>query len=427
MGDLWGISKQFAPPCLPRLGLEYGATKPAAPTRSMRFYFQSSLEAQLSIKNSSLEHHRCHRCGKPDERCWYKNCVATLFTVEDLGMVDLRLSLSPGEVPRMHRNINERSSSNSTHAWLCFIVCMPKAMRSFPLQLESVSTTCHARLFWLLFVIYNVVIAGRPITGGPSKYPLINASSLDNSTDAGYHTHELDDERVNPENNITCVGQTPDLRLPLLQDGFNPNMASMQQLCAKTKYGGGQAGQHAGAYCWIRPGTASHNNIGNDTTGDVGFDLSLGAQTSAQLQNPRFLLACFYRCFCNYGLENPSIQPKSKYTYFRTSTTRSFFSYELQLDLDNDFTTSRQLKRGKQGWRRVKSTRVPERPENAQISSPSAGMGLQYITLDAGNEIECRGDLPTFVLPAPYATSDFGSLQELCATQMNGGNMLVVL
>ena len=284
----------------------------------------------------------------------------------------------------------------------------------------------HESLQRLSSIIFNlslivpVIIASRP-TPDDFGHNSINTSVLANAS--AYTRPKSDQNVAHLKNNITCVGQSPDLRLPLLQDGFDPNRASMQQLCAKTQYGGGAPGQQAGGYCWTRPGTFSYNTVGNDTTGDVGFDLSSAAQASARLQNPRFLLACFYRCFCNYGLDDPSTQPKSRYAYFRTSMARSLFSYELQLDLDNDFTTPRLLKMGKQGARRVKSTRVPERTESGQMENPSGKLGREYITLDPGNEIECRGALPDFVLPSPYTMSDFKSLQELCATQLNGGNM----
>lgn len=282
---------------------------------------------------------------------------------------------------------------------------------------------CCTLLLWLHLISQHAVFAIRPV---PTELGTYNGSMINStfSTETALHAWpKPDDTQPVIENNITCVGSGPDLRLPVLTDGFNPNTASMQQLCAKTKYNGGRPGQHAGGYCWTRPGTGSYNHPDNDTTGDVGFDLSPYADASVTLQNPRFLLACFYRCFCNSGLQNSSVQPKSKYAYFRTSMARSLFSYELQLDMDNDFTHSRLAKSGKRGRSRVVSTRVPERSELDQTSSPSAKMGREYITLDPGNEIECRGDLPTFVLPAPYNTSDFNSLQELCATQLNGGNM----
>ena len=46
---------------------------------------------------------------------------------------------------------------------------------------------------------------------------------------------------------ISCVGKS-NQQLPVQAD-FDPNAKTMQQLCAKTDYGGGLAGQHIGGYC----------------------------------------------------------------------------------------------------------------------------------------------------------------------------------
>lgn len=41
-----------------------------------------------------------------------------------------------------------------------------------------------------------------------------------------------------PRRNITCLGSSYDLQLPIRSDSTNPNEYTMQQLCAKTIYGG---------------------------------------------------------------------------------------------------------------------------------------------------------------------------------------------
>ena len=290
-----------------------------------------------------------------------------------------------------------------------------------------ISWVSFQEISWIFLGLSLIAISDRHTALAARPAPDINQEDASEESffanSSGFALQNADSEEATPQNNITCVGQFPDLKLPLLNDGFDPNRSNMQELCAKTQYGGGAPGHHAGGYCWAKPGSFSYHTIDNDTTGDVGFDLSATAQASTQLQNPRFLLACFYRCFCNYGLHSPSTQPKSRYALFRTSMARSFFSYEMQLDLNNDFTTPRLLKMGKQGTRRVKSIRVPERSESTQAKSPTSRLGRALVTLDPANEIECRGSLPNFVLPSPYAMSDFDNIQELCATQLSGGNM----
>ena len=52
-----------------------------------------------------------------------------------------------------------------------------------------------------------------------------------------------------PAYNITCLGNAYDLQLPVRMDGIDPNTFIMQQLCAKTVYGGAPAGQHLGGWC----------------------------------------------------------------------------------------------------------------------------------------------------------------------------------
>ena len=52
-----------------------------------------------------------------------------------------------------------------------------------------------------------------------------------------------------PRRNITCLGSSYDLQLPVRPDGVDPDHFTMQELCAKTIYGGAPAGQHLGGWC----------------------------------------------------------------------------------------------------------------------------------------------------------------------------------
>ena len=47
---------------------------------------------------------------------------------------------------------------------------------------------------------------------------------------------------------------------------------------------------------------------------------------------------------------------------------------------------------------------------------------VSFVSMAAGNEIECRGPLPDYQLPLPYHTSDFENLQQMCAVEWSGGN-----
>lgn len=231
--------------------------------------------------------------------------------------------------------------------------------------------------------------------------------------DAPYWEENFDPAEADPWGNITCVGSSLDIRLPMLGD-FNPNRVSMQKLCAKPQYNGGARGQHAGAFCFLPP----HEGF----TGEVAFDFSDGAQASKELQNRRLLITCFYRCFCNYGLTDPLMQPKSNWPYFRTGRRPSISTYELQIDVNNDFTTPAEQKMGRRGLTSVDSLQLIAWTQITQPLQAISNEEHQYLSLDPGNEIVCRGNLPDFTLPSPYRTSDFKNIQEMCAMQLTGGN-----
>ena len=219
---------------------------------------------------------------------------------------------------------------------------------------------------------------------------------------------------------------------------FNPNGLSMQRLCVKPQYGGGAQHQHAGAYCFnpIEPDSepdSSFERYSSSTSdsddefarepavmlGKVVFDPHRGAQASQQLQNPRFMQACVYRCFCNYGVEDVSRQPLSK--NYPVELWDAQLGYELQIDINNDFTVPRASKMGDQARGIVESIRIMTMP---QIDSLGAGFlpHSTYMNLDPGNEIECEGNLPDFVFPSPYTRASFSSVQDLCAVAISGGN-----
>ena len=228
-------------------------------------------------------------------------------------------------------------------------------------------------------------------------------------------TENLDPAEANPEANITCLGDSYDLNLPVVGN-FNPNRVSMHKLCAKPQFKGGEPGQHLGGFCVLPP------HAGMGTTGEVSFDSSNGAQINFELFNPRVILGCFYRCFCSHGVADVSIQPKTKHNLFRTFQQLSRRTYELQIDIVDDFTVPRAEKKGKLGNTVVNTVQVSSVSEVGNALNYGGNM-LQgsTLSLDPGNKIECRGDLPTFLLPSPYQTSDFSNLQQMCATQLSGG------
>ena len=218
---------------------------------------------------------------------------------------------------------------------------------------------------------------------------------------------------VNPEllakrHNISCVGNTYDLELPLQSD-WNPNTVSLQYLCAKSKYGGGPTGRNIGGWC-------DYN--------EIVFDYSDRAQVNPQLSNPRIHLGCRYRCFCNRNIpvERRTMQPKpsENQTALGVLSKQSSHTYEIQLDIVDDFTMPWGAKRGRRGTQIVPSLRITHVVESDQYEDLFSPRYL-YTSQDLGNSIRCEGSLPTFSLPDPYEISDFQNLQQMCATQHDGG------
>ena len=226
----------------------------------------------------------------------------------------------------------------------------------------------------------------------------------------------FDPAEADPKANITCIGDSYDLELPT-QAHFNPNAVSMQKLCAKPQYGGGPPGQHVGGWCAFRPYplTIFHSRF----EGSIAFDLSPSAQVNIQLATPRVLLGCYYRCFCNYGLHDTSVQPITTKT---NHNTMSHATYQVKIDVVDDFVTPKAQHMGTLGSVDVRNTFVSMLNQvEAQLEQAQYLASLR-VSIDPENYITCRGNLPTFSVPAPYQTSDFSSLQELCAVQMSGGN-----
>lgn len=68
----------------------------------------------------------------------------------------------------------------------------------------------------------------------------------------------------------------------------------MQQLCVKPQYGGGNLYEHISGYC---PVSVSENE--QYLTGNVYYDLSIGAKSNTNLATPRMIAECTNRCFCS--------------------------------------------------------------------------------------------------------------------------------
>ena len=249
---------------------------------------------------------------------------------------------------------------------------------------------------------------------------------------------------ADPRRNITCLGSSYALQLPIRRDGINPNDFTMQQLCAKTEYGGAPAGQHLGGWCSKGLRMAEKDFFESDITfldgegPSYAFDATSPQGVSFEDVTPedsliyqdgwdiRFLLGCFNRCFCNYGVQDLTIQPKrDEPSNADTYLFASDGSGELMLDVDDDIFTEGRDHDGRLGDTKVETVELT--PMIEPDSDDGFAIAIENIdppwrlNMDAGNYITCEGDLPSFPLPAPYHISDFENPQQLCAVQFSGG------
>ncbi|KAL8692232.1 MAG: hypothetical protein Q9218_002708 [Villophora microphyllina] len=96
----------------------------------------------------------------------------------------------------------------------------------------------------------------------------------------------IDPAQADPRGQITCLGDSYPLKLPMIGD-FDPNRLTMQQICAKTQYHGGPPGQHIGGYCAVEhPSTPVRR---------VVFGISANSQVNPVLSNARTMLGWLYR------------------------------------------------------------------------------------------------------------------------------------
>lgn len=250
-----------------------------------------------------------------------------------------------------------------------------------------------------------------------------------------------------PRRNITCLGSSYDMRLPIRPDGVDLNQLTMQQLCAKRAYGGAGISRAMGGWCskGLEPAYIA-DEYGGDmewrqddgmlpTLTGVSFDATGAEDTNppgwAPNQpyfNDRLYAGCLNRCFCSWELDDLTIQPKREVPSNADVVTRKrdesrFIEIKLEIvDMSG------------QGYHPGFNNRVPDDTEISvlqvmeDLGEPNEEGGyakthsiefpeVLELSLDPGNDITCEGDLPSFSLPPPYTNADFRTAQELCAVQ----------
>ncbi|KAI9680489.1 MAG: hypothetical protein M1817_003929 [Caeruleum heppii] len=213
------------------------------------------------------------------------------------------------------------------------------------------------------------------------------------------HSQEnFDPIEADPQGHITCLGPLPAWALPKI-NGWDPNTATLQEICAKPQYGGKARWQHIGGYC---PKFDLDNTPLDDDEPEerpLAFDRDPRAQASVFLSNPR------------------TVQPFMTPWLYETKTVPSRNTYEIKIDRPDDFSMLASRHRGTSD-EPVLSTELWIRPELMYHATIGR---WEYVSIDEGNRIECEGPFPTWPLPAPFEAENFESLQGLCAVQLSGG------
>ena len=254
-----------------------------------------------------------------------------------------------------------------------------------------------------------------------------------------------------PRRNITCLGSSYDMRLPLRPDGFDLNQLTMQQLCAKPIYGGADLPVMVGGWCskGLEP---AYDPDGDEddvewrqddemfpTLTGVSFDHTVtpwinppGWLPSQRYYNDRLYAGCLNRCFCSWGVDDLTVQPKrevpSNADVITKKTDESKF-VEIKLEvveMDGQGHHPGFYNRVNDGTDISVLQVIPDLGEPNEEGGYAETHNIEEqelvdLSLDPGNEITCEGDLPSFTLPPPYTNADFRNPQELCAVQWSGG------
>lgn len=204
-----------------------------------------------------------------------------------------------------------------------------------------------------------------------------------------HQTKNFDPAEADPSGNITCLGDRYGIDLPIIA-GFDPNLVTMQELCAKPQYNGGLPGQHVGAWC-------TTIMIQRGQRRKLAFDFSPGVQVNAALVSPRVLLGCLLKCYCNSAAAADLIvQPVTTDVALRGNYPQSTSTYEIKIDVVNDFNVPSIQHMGSLVGQLVISVSALL---EAQISATLYNYDVTPISVDQQNRIECRGSLPSFPLP----------------------------
>ncbi|KAI9678174.1 MAG: hypothetical protein M1817_006119 [Caeruleum heppii] len=224
---------------------------------------------------------------------------------------------------------------------------------------------------------------------------------------------------ADPSGRITCLGPLPPWRLPAFR-AFDPNLFTLQQLCAKPQYGGRAMYQHIGGWCDADrsvPGSA-----GRERAALVVFDSHPRARTSQVLLRPRLALYCSMRCHCDLNANGGdlSVQPRALPQETTLHSDRDGHAYRIKLDVFDDYKRFVEH-RGSLGSSPARAIGLASPLLASDVESVRPSDGNDLVGLEDANQVECSGDLPDHPLPSPMRYQDYENLTQLCAVHLSGG------
>ncbi|KAI9889700.1 MAG: hypothetical protein M1814_004999 [Vezdaea aestivalis] len=266
-------------------------------------------------------------------------------------------------------------------------------------------------------------------------FTLLNFTHLANAVydpNKPYLRENLDPDQANPIHSISCVGTLPLFPLPKSRL-WDPNEATLQEVCAKSQYGGYRlynrpiiirAALSLQGFCEASaPGTETEDPNITSSVGTV-FDFFWLGRNTVIPEYLRLALYCRERCFCNSYPQPVSDKPRgpgNSQVSFRPRTE----TYQIEVDVPPNFARRPEKYVGTD-TESVLSTTLREVSQldldrNAE-TIPSQDI---HVSIDPGNYIQCLDvPLPAFLrdMPPPFNPQDFENTQQLCAVALSGGD-----
>ncbi|KAI9889793.1 MAG: hypothetical protein M1814_004995 [Vezdaea aestivalis] len=234
-----------------------------------------------------------------------------------------------------------------------------------------------------------------------------------------------------PDNrtSIVCDGPLPFWPLPVFPE-WNPNGATLQEICAKSHDGGHELGpdgpRTVGLWC---AGYDNRLDMADVLVRESDPRALVTPSSNGNLAIARLTLYCIQRCFCRWRWDGGSTVRKPIHISEMNTIGRSapYYSTILRVDRYSDFTNP-----GKYNVQQLiarESMWIQDAPQGKVIAGlenfdPHARRsGGEAVMLDRQNRIECSGNVPfNIYIPPPLNRLRYKKNRLLCAMALSGGD-----